>query len=153
MEQENNISNEEAKSQENQTLVDRINELEEEVKKSKKSDDGGNVIVNLILALIVIGVLWWLCPSKVKVQEKIAQDIVYTNMQKYAPVFGMENYANLVDKDDIDGEEALERMEDHGDEINVKNFLVLKVAYYKPKGKKERLAGIGVCGFVIPLIK
>lgn len=133
-----------------QHLQDKVKELEEKVKDKEDDDDeGGMWVIKLVLILIGVGVLWWLCPSNEKMEQKISQEVCLEYTQKFAHAFEADGLTEDLDRDDIDKDEALEYAERLGN-IKVKSYGLVKLGYFKQKGrKKEQLAGIGICGFVI----
>lgn len=147
--QEKDVDSQSAQEQ-MQHLQDKVKELEEKVKdKEDDEDEGGMWVIKLVLVLIGAGVLWWLCPSNEKMEQKISQEVCLEYTQKLGNAFGMGDIAGDMDRDDIDEDKALEYAERLGD-IKVKNYGLVKLGYFKQKGrKKEQLAGIGICGFVI----
>lgn len=134
-----------------QQLEEKIKELESKVEDSAGDDDdeSGMWVVKLILILVGAGLLWWLCPSKEKMEGRIAQEICLQYSQSLAGAFGVGAMAEDLDRDDIDEDRAVDMADALGD-IEIKNYGLVKLGYFKENGKKKsRLAGIGVCGFVI----
>ncbi|MDE7412251.1 MAG: hypothetical protein K2N05_00470 [Muribaculaceae bacterium] len=101
-----------------------------------------------IMTIVVILVLWWLCPSKQKMEAEVSRSIIEEQLYKFAQVTQLDQYLD-VDTDHLSDEEVIRKVEKEGT-IEVKNLWLVKLAYFKKNGKKkDHFVGIGLCGFVL----
>ncbi len=100
-----------------------------------------------ILGIIIFLVLWWLCPSNQKMEAEVSRSIIEERLYQFGQITDLNKYFDF-DTDDMSDEEVIQKVEKEGT-IEVKNFLLVKFAYFKKAGKKkDHFAGIGLCGFV-----
>lgn len=109
-------------------------------------DWSGIIFTGIVVILLLI-----LCPSKHKMEEEISRDLIEESMYQASALFQLDQYADLLDlnTDHLSDDEVINKVSKLGT-IKVKNYGVVKLGYFTKKGKKkEHLAGIGICGFVI----
>ncbi len=117
--------------------------VEEDVEDNGNDDEGGFWIFKLILVVIAFVALWILCPSDNKIRTEVAKTMAMDTAELF-----LGDAVDLIDEDDIDENKMVEWMGDEG-VLEIKNFLIFKLAYFDPHHGKKGLAAIGVCGFVI----
>lgn len=104
---------------------------------------------NLLPYLIIAALLMILSPAEYKVKSEVAHELVSKVSDRVGDYLGVGGFGEIFDGDSLDDDEAIELVERFGT-ISVRNFVLFKVAYFKPVNKKkERFVAIGVCGFVI----
>lgn len=137
-----------------QAMQQKINELQKQVDEASADDgddDGGSIWGEVIITLIVAIALWIFCPSQKKMEAEISRAVYTQEMEKVSRLTGLDKYSDFfeLNADNLDDDEVIDKVEREG-EIEIKNFLVVKIGYFKPDGKKKsRFAGIGICGFVL----
>lgn len=135
-----------------QAMQQKIDELQQQVDESTDgNDDGSSIWGEIIFTMIAAIVLWILCPSQHKMEAEISRSVYNQVLTNAAHITGLDEFRELldIDADNLDDDEVIEKVEQLG-EIEVKNYLVVKLGYFKKDGKKtSRFAGIGICGFVI----
>lgn len=120
----------------------------ESAARRREKEEDFEMIIGIISIAIIGLILWWVCPSAQKMEAEVSRSIVEEQLQKIAHVTQLDQYLE-VDADHLSDEEVIEKAEKLGT-IRVKNWGVVKLAYFTKLGKKkEHFAAIGLCGFVI----
>ncbi len=122
---------------------------EEDTDDDNDSTSSFDWFYEVIPYLIIAAVLLVFAPSEYKVKSEVAHELITKVSDRVGDYMGVDNFGAIIDGDSFDDDEAIKIAERFGT-ITVKNFMLFKVAYFKPVNKKkERFVAIGVCGFVI----
>ena len=104
--------------------------------------------VEILLTVVVAIALWIFCPSDQKMTTEISREVADEAIQYVGRLMEIDQYIDP-NADHLDDEEVVRFAKKYGS-IDIKNYGVVKLGYFTLKGKKkEHLAGIGICGFVI----
>ncbi len=128
-------------------MQSKIDRLQRQVDRANAKDDDGGCVVEFFLFLIAAVVLWIFCPSDQKMTTEISREVSTQAIQYVGHLMELDHFNPNADH--MDNDEVVKFAERYGS-ISIKNYGLVKLGYFKRRGmKKEHLAGIGICGFVI----
>ena len=134
--------------EEMQDEIDRLQRQVDRAKEKEDDDDDAGCFVEILLTVVVAIALWIFCPSDQKMTTEISREVADEAIQYVGRLMDIDQYIDP-NADHLDDEEVVRFAKKYGS-IDIKNYGVVKLGYFTLKGKKkEHLAGIGICGFVI----